>query len=575
MFKTWTVLVLLIVVNPLHAREKGEYYQIISQAWDKKDYTLGYESMQQAVKEYPATLDFQYSLAYFAYYTKNYLQGIAAGEKAYQLDPKHEHAVNSYKINLTARGWQLNEEKNYDEMYVLFKKAYELDPEDEWNINAYGYALKTKKEYKKAISLLTEGLKKYPAQKYIRGNLIWTYWDVGDAFYNKERMSDAYDFFQRALQTADTPNFDLTLSYLYRLPKLDHFQEMEETVQKAQADFPQEQEKLYPAIYWNYHYLAQHYKNLGQIPEMIDAFKKLYAFSLTQDQVWQENKTYQYIAIINFYFSTVDVMNKICHYYQKFTPAQRKKAYQYSDLLARGLAPELQFIHKLFLGSALYRDNQVEKARAMLTQGYQSFVDSRLGQKYPLQKIEIPFPLKGYYYTFGNQSKAAITHMGMNQYCYDITGADGQGRTFKPQTQGKVVEDFFGFGQTIYSPVEGEVIDTADHYPDASPSSTPPSPEGNYIFIKKDDKIYSFVHLKKNSVKIKKGDKVTIGQPLAELGNSGSTIPHLHFGVYSDDWLVSYPVYFRGYYQITDGKKVWVASGRPGLGDSMGLMLSE
>jgi murein DD-endopeptidase MepM/ murein hydrolase activator NlpD len=42
----------------------------------------------------------------------------------------------------------------------------------------------------------------------------------------------------------------------------------------------------------------------------------------------------------------------------------------------------------------------------------------------------------------------------------------------------------------------------------------------------------AYVHLQPGSITVKVGDKVTVGQQLAHLGNSGnSSGPHLHFGL--------------------------------------------
>ena len=59
---------------------------------------------------------------------------------------------------------------------------------------------------------------------------------------------------------------------------------------------------------------------------------------------------------------------------------------------------------------------------------------------------------------------------------------------------------------------------------------------GNYIAIKHPNKLYSYYgHLKKNSLLVKTGDKVSPGQHIASVGSSGnSTDPHLHFELWYD-----------------------------------------
>ena len=56
---------------------------------------------------------------------------------------------------------------------------------------------------------------------------------------------------------------------------------------------------------------------------------------------------------------------------------------------------------------------------------------------------------------------------------------------------------------------------------------------GNYVKIKHNDGYYTlYAHLKYNSVKVKTGDKVTKGQPIGYMGNTGhSNGAHLHWEV--------------------------------------------
>ncbi|MFD0899577.1 M23 family metallopeptidase [Actinomadura sediminis] len=54
---------------------------------------------------------------------------------------------------------------------------------------------------------------------------------------------------------------------------------------------------------------------------------------------------------------------------------------------------------------------------------------------------------------------------------------------------------------------------------------------GNHVVLDLGDGVYGvFAHLKRGSVRVRRGDRVTAGQPLGDCGNSGnSSEPHLHF----------------------------------------------
>ncbi|MFJ8539088.1 M23 family metallopeptidase [Streptomyces sp. NPDC093591] len=54
---------------------------------------------------------------------------------------------------------------------------------------------------------------------------------------------------------------------------------------------------------------------------------------------------------------------------------------------------------------------------------------------------------------------------------------------------------------------------------------------GNHVILDLGDGTYAlYAHLRRGSLTVREGDRVTVGQPLAHCGNSGnSTEPHLHF----------------------------------------------
>lgn len=82
-------------------------------------------------------------------------------------------------------------------------------------------------------------------------------------------------------------------------------------------------------------------------------------------------------------------------------------------------------------------------------------------------------------------------------------------------------------GTPIYAPVDGVVVEGKDR-PQGSVTGF-----GSWIWIDGGDVDLIFGHVRHEGIRVKKGDRVKVGDVIGEVGNEGqSTGPHLHFEVW-------------------------------------------
>jgi hypothetical protein len=119
-------------------------------------------------------------------------------------------------------------------------------------------------------------------------------------------------------------------------------------------------------------------------------------------------------------------------------------------------------------------------------------------------------------------------------YAMDVTKMGPDGELY--DNDGSKVEHYFTFGEPLYAPVTGEVVHVVDGMENTDITLQPSNkenPAGNHVVIQFEPERYVFLaHLNKGTIRVKEGDRVAVGDLLAEAGNSGNTSwPHLHMHI--------------------------------------------
>jgi peptidase M23-like protein len=174
-------------------------------------------------------------------------------------------------------------------------------------------------------------------------------------------------------------------------------------------------------------------------------------------------------------------------------------------------------------------------------------------------KTKFSFPLNGTWHVSNGANPSGTHRWGIGQeFAYDLVRVDSEGNSGKGDETRP--ESYFAYGQEVLAPADGtvyEVRDGIDDTPMAQFANSDPSvvmkrlteyqtglrrqygargSDGNYVIIDHGNNEYSvMVHLKKNSLRARRGERVRGGQVIAQVGQSGlSTEPHLHFEVVSN-----------------------------------------
>lgn len=171
--------------------------------------------------------------------------------------------------------------------------------------------------------------------------------------------------------------------------------------------------------------------------------------------------------------------------------------------------------------------------------------------------VVVDFPLRGEWRALNTPAERVPSHgtdyFGQ-RHAFDFARTDGERVRFQRHGMmrqiviGVPASCFFCWDQPVYSAFAGEVIAAGDDWDDrqyvntlwelARATIAPPSPRpgdyrpltGNFVFVQGEPGVAVYAHLRRGTVRVRRGERVSVGEVLGHVGNSGNTtMPHLHF----------------------------------------------
>ncbi|WP_456278755.1 M23 family metallopeptidase [Bacillus sp. AK128] len=169
--------------------------------------------------------------------------------------------------------------------------------------------------------------------------------------------------------------------------------------------------------------------------------------------------------------------------------------------------------------------------------------------------VELDFPLKNgtYYVGQGGGSIQVNYHYAYlpQQFALDIVKLNAFGAR-AAGVYPNALEEYTIFGDELYSPCMGQVIEVRNDAPDLiPPNADPERPEGNYVklYCENEEVDVFIAHMQEGSVDVTVGDTLQKGQFIGLVGNSGNTSePHLH--IHAERNGEGVPIHFNGKFLV-------------------------
>lgn len=183
---------------------------------------------------------------------------------------------------------------------------------------------------------------------------------------------------------------------------------------------------------------------------------------------------------------------------------------------------------------------------------FMSVLSRQLSKMKKVPPVRLGLPFNGPMRVLRGAGSAPLHQSMRNYFSWDLQLLGKFDRAYR--TNGLKAEDFYCFGQPVFSPVAGWVVDFVNNRPD-NPVNKPnwTHPDGNHVRIWVSSGMSVIVsHLRRGSVKVRKKQQLAVGDEIGACGNSGSAdVPHVQLSARSglDENAKSVPVLFDGFVQ--------------------------
>jgi len=146
--------------------------------------------------------------------------------------------------------------------------------------------------------------------------------------------------------------------------------------------------------------------------------------------------------------------------------------------------------------------------------------------------VAVGLPLRGQWFV-SQGAMGRFSHQ--NVWAYDLVKRDSAGFQSSPPTS-KQNGEYYAWGHPVFSPIDGRVLRTRSAIEDSPVRELGHggSPANQVYIASADGFALDLVHLQQGSVTVGAFDRVSAGQQVGLVGNSGhSDVPHLHMAVWT------------------------------------------